>query len=67
MLQFNPYLRPSVEQCIASPYFDTVRTFSVVKPADQIVKLDIEDRNLSLEELRAEFCKIVNFYEKSSS
>lgn len=28
MLQINPYLRPTIEQVIASPYFEKVRSFS---------------------------------------
>ncbi len=68
MIQFNPYLRPSVEQCLASPYFDKVRTFSKVINASQQVDMAIEDLTyLSLKEIRSEFNKIVNYYEDSKS
>jgi len=68
MLQFNPYLRPNVEQCLASPYFDRVRSFSKVVNASQQVEMAIEELTyLSLKEIRAEFNKIVNYYEDSKS
>lgn len=67
MLQFNPYLRPNVEQCLASPYFDKVRKFSVVKHASRQVVLPMEMKTMSRGELRAEFSKMVNDYQKSKS
>lgn len=68
MLQFNPYLRPTVEQCLQSPYFEKVRRFSKVINASQQVEMAIEDLNyLSLLEIRAEFNKIINYYEDSKS
>jgi hypothetical protein len=67
MLQFNPYLRPNVEQCLASPYFDKVRKFSVVKHASKQVVLPMELKKMNITELRAEFSKMVNDYQKSKS
>ena len=48
MLQFNPYLRPNVEQCLASPYFDKVRKFLVVKHASKQVVLPMELKKMSI-------------------
>jgi mitogen-activated protein kinase 1/3 len=68
MLQFNPYMRPTVEQCLASPYFDKVRGFSKVINASQQVEMAIEDLTyLSLKDIRVEFNKIINYYEDSKS
>ena len=68
MLQFNPYVRPTVEQCLASPYFDKVRNFSKVVNASYQVEMAIEDQAyLSLKDIRTEFNKIVNYYEDSKS
>ena len=68
MLQFNPYMRPTVEQCLASPYFDKVRGFSKVINASQQVEMAIEDlAYLSLKDIRVEFNKIINYYEDSKS
>ena len=66
MLQFNPYLRPNVEQCLASPYFDKVRGLYEVSSAPAQVDLHIENKDMSLSELREEFCLIVNDYQQSS-
>ena len=63
MVQFNPYLRPTVEQCLASPYFDKVRNMYQVVDAQKQVQLEIENRDLSMAELREEFLKIVNDYQ----
>lgn len=67
MLQFNPYLRPTVEQCLSSPYFNKVRSFAEVKTAKRQVQLPIEDRNLTIAEMRSEFQIIVNDYRISSN
>lgn len=56
MLQFNPFFRPTTAECLASPYFDSVRNFSKVKNAKKQVKLSIETKDeISIKELRTEF------------
>ena len=39
MLQFNPFFRPTVDELLASPYFDEVRQFSIVYNAMHEVDL----------------------------
>lgn len=63
MLQFNPFLRPTVEQCLQSPYFEKVRNFAKKEDAKIQVNLEIEHKNLTIDELRYEFNKIVNDYQ----
>ena len=68
MLNFNPFLPPTVEQCLASPYFEKVKAFSNDKKAKEQVVLDIENhQDLSMLQLRKEFNKIVNDYQQSVS
>ena len=42
MLQFNPFFRPTVDELLASPYFDEVRQFSIVYNAMHEVDLKFE-------------------------
>ena len=60
-------MRPTVEQCLASPYFDKVRQFSVIKSSSNNVVIPIEEKTqIRLKELRIEFQKIVNDYQQST-
>ena len=53
MLQFNPFFRPSIEECLESSYFDNVRMFSVAEKANKTVNLAFEYEDyLSLIEIR---------------
>lgn len=67
MLQLNPYLRPTIEQVLTSPYFEKVRSFSDDRCAKHQVNLDIETRDMTVQEMRHEFTKIVNDYMQSTS
>jgi len=68
MLQFNPFLRPTVEQCLQSPYFNKVRQFSTISRAPTKVSMDIENvAQLAIKDIREEFTKIVNDYNESKS
>ena len=42
MLQFNPYFRPTVNECLAHPYFKDVTQFSTAVDAKQLVDLEME-------------------------
>ena len=42
MLQFNPHFRPTVEECLKSPYFSKVAHFSSVKQAESEVDFKFE-------------------------
>ena len=35
VLVFNPYFRPSVQECLEHPYFKNIRNFEKEKPADE--------------------------------
>ena len=64
MLQFNPYFRPTVEQCLESPYFDEVRQFGV--PYDALNEVDLKfeqmEGYLSLKDLRQLFLHEIENY-----
>ena len=68
MLQFNPYLRPTAEECLQSPYFDNVRQFSKVKHAKKQVSLPIENKaEITLKEIREEFNEVINDFQMQFS
>jgi len=53
MLQFNPFLRPTIDECLQSSYFDNVRMFSVSEKAGKTINLAFEEQDyLSLTEIR---------------
>lgn len=64
MLQFNPFFRPTVEQCLESPYFDEVRQFGV--PYDALNEVDLKfeqmEGYLSLKDLRQLFLHEIENY-----
>ena len=61
MLQFNPILRPTAAECIASPFFNDVRKYSKVRTAKKQVDLPIEYVDeLSLQDLRSEYLTVIN-------
>lgn len=61
MLSFNPFFRPTAEECLQSPYFEAVKNFSKVKTAKKKVKLNIETQEeIHIKELRSEFNLVIN-------
>lgn len=42
ILVFNPYFRPTVQECLEHPYFKNIRNFEKEKPAEGEISLDIE-------------------------
>ena len=68
MLQFNPFFRPTAEECIAHPYFDECRNFSTLKNAENRVNCHFESvRKITLEQVRAEFNNIINVFDDEKS
>ena len=68
MLQFNPFFRPSAEECIAHPFFDDCRNFSTLKSAENKVNCGFESiRKITLEHVRAEFNNIINVFDDEKS
>ena len=56
MLQFNPYFRPTVDECLEHPYMKEVRMPSTEAVAGGEVFLEIEKEDeLSVERLRLLF------------
>ena len=65
MLVFNPYFRPTVEECLDHPYFTNIRTISKEVTAGQEVFLDLErEGELNLLKLRELFIKEVEIYKR---
>ena len=42
MLEFNPHLRPSAEECLSHPYLNEAKKFSSAWAADSKLDLEIE-------------------------
>lgn len=65
MLNFNPFLRPSVNECLEHPFFDEVRDKSNEINSNTSPQLDFDnEKELSEEELRKLFLKEVNYYKE---
>jgi len=45
MLSFNPYFRPTVDECLKHPYFEEVTQFSTAVNANGIVDMELEYKN----------------------
>lgn len=43
MLQFNPFFRPTAEECIKHPWFDEVRSFGTMKRSENLVNCQFEN------------------------
>lgn len=56
MLKFNPFLRPSILECLDNPFFDEVRDKKVQKQPKVASQLnDDPDKCQSIEGLREQF------------
>lgn len=63
MLQFNPFFRPTVEECLKSSYFEKVSQFSEIKEAGKIINFVFESNDyVSLVEIRRLMIAEINYY-----
>lgn len=63
MLQFNPFFRPTIEECLQSPYFEKVSQFSAVQHAPSKVDFAFEHaKYTSFGELRKLIVKEIGYY-----
>ena len=46
MLEFNPYFRYNLQECLEHPYFNDVRQSDKETVADKEIRLEIQDLNL---------------------
>ena len=64
MLKFNPFFRPTAEECLKNPYFNKVKQFSVVQNADKTVSFEFERKSfVSMVEIRQLMLKEVAYYQ----
>lgn len=63
MLVFNPYLRPSIDQCLAHPYFDGIREPVRENPCPKKVVMEFDRPDATMADLRQEFIKVLNQFE----
>jgi len=42
MIEFNPHIRPSAEECLRHPYLVEAKNFSEMESAESKLDLDIE-------------------------
>ena len=60
MLQFNPFFRLTVEQCLDHPYFDSIRDSEYSFESPVVLDFPFENiRQLSSQSIRAEMAKLV--------
>ena len=54
MLEFNPFLRPTIEECISHPFFDKIRNPATLAINPNIIDLviDHEDQSVTMADLR---------------
>lgn len=66
MIQFNPFFRPSVEECLAHPYFTKIRKAEKEVKSENLVELDIDkaETEMSIKELRKIVVSEIAYYKK---
>eukprot|EP00826_Nyctotherus_ovalis_P011258 TRINITY_DN1293_c0_g7_i1.p1 TRINITY_DN1293_c0_g7~~TRINITY_DN1293_c0_g7_i1.p1 ORF type:complete len:426 (+),score=141.22 TRINITY_DN1293_c0_g7_i1:98-1375(+) len=62
MLKFNPFARITVDQCIAHPFFASIRDAEVERMEGEEMELEFEEENLDKEKLRKEYLRVVDCY-----
>eukprot|EP00347_Sterkiella_histriomuscorum_P001506 403371772 len=65
MIQFNPYLRSTVDECISHPFFDRIRNAELLQKLNpQIVKLQIDETDVqpTIEELKNVIQQEITFF-----
>ena len=66
MLEFNPFYRPTVEECLKDPYFSRVTQFSKVEHAEHEVDLKVEHKCNSFAELRQLIAAEVAYFQSKN-
>ena len=68
MIQFNPFLRPSIEECLAHPFLAKVRKRENEVLPEKIVELDIDkvEKELAFKELHAILVEEITAFKKKS-
>jgi len=65
MLQFNPYLRISIDEALAHPFFTKVKKPSKEKNAEKQITLDFENETLDRDRLRQLFVETITNFKKN--
>lgn len=42
MVQFNPFFRPSIEECLSHPYFNRVRKLEKEETANNNIEIELD-------------------------
>jgi serine/threonine protein kinase len=67
MLVFNPYYRPTADECLEHPYLRGVRLIELEHSADKEVYLEIENEDeLTMGRLRELFLREVDYFKTHS-
>ena len=63
MLKFNPFFRPTTEECLANPYFSKVKQFSEVQDAGKTISFAFETKSfVSMVEIRQLMINEIAYY-----
>jgi serine/threonine protein kinase len=64
MLEFNPFMRPTVEECLSHPYFEVIRNPTVLSFSPRVIDIliDHDNQNLNLADLKAIIVQEINFF-----
>lgn len=62
MLKFNPFARITINECIAHPFFASIRDVEVERVEGEEVELGFEEETLDKEKLRKEYLEVVDYY-----
>ena len=65
MLQFNPYKRASLAECLSHPHLDEVRRDSKIVAADKPIVLDFDFKDVNTEILREHFVDEIIYYRRN--
>ena len=66
MVQFNPFFRISVEECLAHPYFNKVRNPTIEVKSNTILDIDLDkhEGEFSFSELKALLKEEILFFKR---
>jgi mitogen-activated protein kinase 1/3 len=62
MLNFNPYFRITIEECLDHPFFKRVRKPAKEVAVEKEIQIDFEKETLDKKKLRTLFLEEVNFW-----
>jgi len=67
MLQFNPYLRISIDEALAHPFFTKVKKPAKEKNAEKQIILEFENETLDRDRLRQLFNETITNFKKKEN